>query len=92
LAGEFFSNVFPFGARTIYPPPTGLAKKRAAAGFLKSDRYAREAQSRRKPNTGSRWQGYFDIFFFFDFFVAMAHFLLVIARVFPNTSPPYRVR
>jgi hypothetical protein len=30
-----------------------------------------------QPNTGSRWQGYFDIFFFFDFFVAMAHFLLV---------------
>jgi hypothetical protein len=25
---------------------------------------------------GSRWRGYFDIFFFFDFFVAIAYFLL----------------
>jgi hypothetical protein len=26
--------------------------------------------------TGSHWRGYFDIFFFFDFFVAIAYFLL----------------
>jgi len=26
---------------------------------------------------GSRWWSYFDIFFFFAFFVAMAYFLLV---------------
>ena len=38
----------------------------------------RETRSRRAASIqGSRWQGYFDIFFFFDFFVAMAHFLLV---------------
>jgi hypothetical protein len=31
-----------------------------------------------QPDAGSRWQGYFDIFFLCDFFVvAMAHFLLV---------------
>jgi hypothetical protein len=54
----------------------GLTKT-AAVGFQKPTA-AREIRSQRAaPKRGSRWQGYFDIFFFFDFFVAMAHFLLV---------------
>jgi hypothetical protein len=37
----------------------------------------REVRSQRAaPIRGSRWRRYFDIFFFFAFFVAMAYFLL----------------
>jgi hypothetical protein len=56
--------------------------KTAAAGF-ESDR-CHKAQVPREvrnecapPIRGSRWRRYFDIFFFFAFFVAMAYFLLV---------------
>ena len=53
------------------------ARALAPVGFLKSDRCpSQSTKPTQAPNTGSRWRGYFDIFFFFDFFVAMAHFLL----------------
>jgi hypothetical protein len=54
------------------------AHKKSSGRLLKSDRcVSRNTKPARSPIQGWRWQGYFDIFFFFDFFVAMAHFLLV---------------
>ena len=53
--------------------------QKSSGRLLKSDRcVSRNTKPTRSPNTRLASQGYFDIFFFFDFFVvAMAHFLLV---------------
>jgi hypothetical protein len=55
----------------------GGHKKEQRPGFEIRPLCLAKHEAGAQPNTGSRWQGYFDIFFFFDFFVAMAHFLLV---------------
>jgi hypothetical protein len=72
---------FLVGCRTAARSSLSMREKQQRPGLSPTAvikaQVPREVRSQRAaPIRGSRWRRYFDIFFFFAFFVAMAYFLL----------------